>query len=100
MGRPTSLWKFICDGNTLLDAAATATALNFIGFNAATLEPHLRQFGLTPLLTGIIFVLTGAVYALTSPIMGRLCQTKVFALTIFVSITNAFSPLLAMTGDR
>lgn len=97
-GKSGSLWKFLCDGNTLLDAAATATSLNFIGFNAATLEPHLRQFKLTPLLTGILFVLTGAVYALTSPLMGKLCESGVrqsLLMTTILSLkTNAFSTIL------
>ena len=39
-----NLWKFVSDAGILLDALAIATSLNFIGFNAATLEPHLRQF--------------------------------------------------------
>ena len=81
MDRPhhgsSSLYRFLCDGNTLLDAAATATSLNFIGFNAATLEPHLRQFNLTPLVTGLVFVVTGSIYALTSSLMGKLCESRV-----------------------
>ena len=32
------------DFGVILDSLAIITALNFIGFNAATLEPHLRQF--------------------------------------------------------
>jgi MFS family permease len=36
--------KFISDFGIQLDALAIMTSLNFIGFNAATLEPHLRQF--------------------------------------------------------
>lgn len=72
-----SIWTFLADWSTILDALATATTLNFIGFNAATLEPQLRQFGLTPVLTGCIFILTGAVYAATSPIMGKICQSGV-----------------------
>ena len=84
------------NSNTLMDAAATATALNFIGFNVATLEPHLRPFGLSPLSTGLVFVLTGAVYALTSPIMGKLCESQVrfsaVRCAIFVStISRIFS---------
>lgn len=63
------------DWSTILDALATATTLNFVGFNAATLEPQLRQFGLSPVLTGCVFILTGAVYAATSPIMGRIIQS-------------------------
>jgi hypothetical protein len=76
------LWRFLSDGNTLLDAAATATSLNFIGFNAATLEPHLRQFNLIPIVTGCLFILTGAVYAITSPLMGKLCESGVGHITI------------------
>jgi len=40
-----NLFKFMSDTGILLDALAIVTSLNFIGFNAATLEPHLRQFG-------------------------------------------------------
>ena len=65
----------MADGSTILDALATATSLNFIGFNAATFEPHIRQFELTPIVTGFLFVLTGAIYAVTSPIMGRICES-------------------------
>lgn len=32
-----------------------------IGFISATLEPHLRQFDLTAILLGLIFVVNGAV---------------------------------------
>ncbi|KAI1305388.1 MFS-type transporter SLC18B1 [Halotydeus destructor] len=73
-GGSGNLTSFVKDFNIILDAMAIATSLNFIGFNAATLEPHLRQFELTPLTTGSIFVVTGAVYALTSPLFGKLCD--------------------------
>ena len=79
-----SLMAFLMDKSTILDALATATSLNFIGFNAATFEPHLRQFGLTPVVTGCLFILTGAVYALTSPIMGRLCEKGVSILFLMI----------------
>ncbi|CAG2172887.1 unnamed protein product [Oppiella nova] len=39
-----NFFSFIADAGVLLDALAIATSLNFIGFNAATLEPHLRRF--------------------------------------------------------
>lgn len=41
-----------------------------IGFISATLEPHLRQFDLSPILLGMVFVINGGVYALTAPIYG------------------------------
>jgi len=45
-----------------------------IGFLSATLEPHLRQFNLTPFQIGLLFVVNGAVYGLTTPIWGGLCD--------------------------
>lgn len=80
-----SFWRFLADGPTIVTALATATSLNFIGFNAATFEPHIRQFHLTPVTTGSLFVLTGAIYALTSPIMGRICESGFDARSLCLS---------------
>ncbi|XP_055384964.1 MFS-type transporter SLC18B1-like isoform X2 [Condylostylus longicornis] len=49
-----------------------------IGFLNATLEPHLRQFNLTPVLLGVVFVINGGIYALTAPIWGWMVD-KVFS---------------------
>lgn len=70
----SNIFAFLADFGILLDALAIASSLNFIGFNAATLEPHLRQFELTPVVVGSVFILTGTVYALTSPVFGKLCD--------------------------
>ena len=43
-----------------------------IGFISATLEPHLRQFNLSAIWLGVMFVINGGVYALTAPIVGYL----------------------------
>lgn len=37
--------QFMHDWGALFDSLAIITSLQFIGFNSATLEPHLRQFG-------------------------------------------------------
>ncbi|KAF2352408.1 Major facilitator superfamily [Trinorchestia longiramus] len=60
-----------------------------IGFVQATLEPHLRPLDLTPLQTGLVFVLNGASYALSAPIWGKLCDKGVPAniITLIGSIT-------------
>lgn len=59
-----------------------------IGFLQATLEPHLRQFDMKPVLLGIMFVINGGVYAATAPGFGWLCdriaQPKM--LTIFGAV--------------
>lgn len=60
----------------ILDSLCVVTSLTFIGYNAATLEYHLRQFNLSVMTVGSIFVITGTIYAVTTPIWGKL--TKLF----------------------
>lgn len=43
-----------------------------IGFMAATLEPHLRQFELSAVKLGIMFIINGGVYAVIAPFVGML----------------------------
>ncbi|EZA49851.1 hypothetical protein DMN91_006491 [Ooceraea biroi] len=45
-----------------------------IGFLQATLEPHLRQFSLSPVILGLMFVINGGTYAITAPAWGWLCD--------------------------
>lgn len=67
--------KILFSPGITLDALSVVTSLNFIGYNAATLEPHLRQFKLSVITVGWIFVITGAIYAITTPIWGKLCKS-------------------------
>ncbi|XP_054708869.1 MFS-type transporter SLC18B1-like [Uloborus diversus] len=69
-----NLWSFIADGGILSFTFSIISSLLFIGFNSATLEPHLRQFNLSPVLLGVIFVITGGIYAITTPIWGKICD--------------------------
>lgn len=48
-----------------------------IGFLQATLEPHLRQFSLSPVVLGLMFVINGGIYAATAPAWGWLCDKNV-----------------------
>ncbi|XP_053972738.1 MFS-type transporter SLC18B1-like [Hylaeus volcanicus] len=50
-----------------------ATSMS-IGFLQATLEPHLRQFALSPIILGLMFVINGGTYAITAPAWGWLCD--------------------------
>ncbi|XP_012275314.1 MFS-type transporter SLC18B1 [Orussus abietinus] len=54
-------------------ASIIATSMS-IGFLQATLEPHLRQFDLSPVVLGLMFVINGGIYALTAPVWGWLCD--------------------------
>ncbi|GIY24981.1 MFS-type transporter SLC18B1 [Caerostris darwini] len=71
---PRNFCSFLFDGGILSYTFSIITCLLFIGFNSATLEPHLRQFNLTPVVLGVIFVITGAIYAVTTPIWGKVCD--------------------------
>lgn len=57
-----------------LAALSIVAASISIGFVQATLEPHLRPLNLSPLQTGLMFVLNGATYAVSAPIWGKLCD--------------------------
>jgi hypothetical protein len=50
-----------------LGIAATSAS---IGFISATLEPHLRQFAMSAILLGVMFVINGGIYALSAPLVG------------------------------
>jgi hypothetical protein len=38
---------------------------------------RLFQFELTSLLTGVMFIISGTLYAVSAPLVGRLCDLKV-----------------------
>ncbi|XP_072382231.1 MFS-type transporter SLC18B1-like [Diabrotica undecimpunctata] len=58
----------------LLAAASVVVSSMSIGFLQATLEPHLREFNLSPIIVGLMFVINGGVYAITTPIFGYFCD--------------------------
>ncbi|KAK9888503.1 hypothetical protein WA026_000753 [Henosepilachna vigintioctopunctata] len=61
-------------GVLLASASIIVTSMS-IGFLQATLEPHLRPFYLSPVILGIMFVINGGTYALTSTVFGWLCDS-------------------------
>jgi MFS family permease len=76
--------KILLSPGIILDALCVVTSLNIIGYNAATLETHLRGFNLSVMTVGCIFIITGAIYAVTTPIWGRMCKsfdTRLMSLT-------------------
>ncbi|CRK90664.1 CLUMA_CG004365, isoform A [Clunio marinus] len=66
-----------------------------IGFISATLEPHLRQFDLSAVKLGVMFVINGGVYALISPFVGFIvdrCSSPKYASVLgSISIIIGFS---------
>ncbi|KFM69734.1 MFS-type transporter, partial [Stegodyphus mimosarum] len=70
-----SLKTLITNIDFCIDIVAVSTCFAIIGFNEATLEPHIRQFNLTPTIIGTIFLIAGIVDALSSPLVGY-CAEK------------------------
>ncbi|XP_064487793.1 MFS-type transporter SLC18B1-like [Ornithodoros turicata] len=60
-----------------LFGAAIFGAYVCVGFNQATLEPHLRQFGLSTSLLGLLFMTQGIMNCVAVPVWGLLCDRKV-----------------------
>ncbi|XP_025073119.1 MFS-type transporter SLC18B1-like [Pogonomyrmex barbatus] len=60
-------------GVMIASMSIIATSMS-IGFLQATLEPHLRQFNLSPVVLGLMFVINGGTYAVTAPAWGWLCD--------------------------
>lgn len=69
-----SLLKVLKIPGIMLAAASIIVTSMSIGFLSATLEPHLRQFKLSPMVLGLMFVINGGTYALTAPWWGWLCD--------------------------
>ncbi|KAL1430496.1 hypothetical protein MTO96_014940 [Rhipicephalus appendiculatus] len=69
--------KFWGNIGILLDAYCVFCTFVIIGYNAAVLEPHLRQFNLEPYMVGLVFVLNGTVYACTAWIWGKAADKTV-----------------------
>ncbi|KAG8170496.1 hypothetical protein JTE90_024897, partial [Oedothorax gibbosus] len=66
--------KLIANIDFLIDLICVSTCFATLGFNEATLEPHARQFNLTPTAIGGIFLISGVVDALFSPLWGYLAE--------------------------
>lgn len=66
-----------------------------IGFISATLEPHLRQFDMSAVAIGMMFIINGGIYALIAPFVGMIvdrCGTpKIASICGSLSIVIGFS---------
>ncbi|KAI4465882.1 major facilitator superfamily [Holotrichia oblita] len=91
----SSIFRVLKIPGVLLSAFSIIVTSMSIGFLQATLEPHLRQFGLSPIILGLMFVINGGTYAIIAPLWGwlcdRTCPPKVVTVmgTILVAIAFA-----------
>ncbi|XP_022256522.1 MFS-type transporter SLC18B1-like [Limulus polyphemus] len=72
--RVKNFWKLYASPEIILDGLTIVTSFIFVGYIQATLEPHLRQFNLTPVAVGGVIVSSGTVYAITAPVWGYMCD--------------------------
>ncbi|XP_029342889.1 MFS-type transporter SLC18B1 isoform X1 [Acyrthosiphon pisum] len=59
----------------LVNSIATVITATAMGYYSATLEPHIRGFGLSSVEVGFVFIITGGTYALIAPVIGYVCDT-------------------------
>lgn len=77
LDKPHSMLKILkIPGMVVCSFAICATSAS-IGFIGATLEPHLRQFDLSPILLGVVFVINGGIYAILAPVWGYLVDKHI-----------------------
>ncbi|XP_050419743.1 MFS-type transporter SLC18B1-like [Adelges cooleyi] len=58
-----------------INSVATVITATAMGYYSATLEPHIRPFGLSPIDVGFVFIISGGTYALVAPVIGYVCDT-------------------------
>ncbi|KAH1023700.1 hypothetical protein HUJ05_003307 [Dendroctonus ponderosae] len=73
-----SVFKILKIPGILLASASIIVTSTSISFLQATLEPHLRTFNLAPVVLGLMFVINGGVYAITTPLWGWACDNFVY----------------------
>ncbi|KAK9718520.1 Major Facilitator Superfamily [Popillia japonica] len=90
-----SIFRVLKIPGVLLSAFSIIVTSMSIGFLQATLEPHLRQFGLSPIILGLMFVINGGTYAIIAPLWGwlcdRTCPPKIVTVLGTVLVAAAFT---------
>lgn len=74
---PSDLRKFWSGPLIYMYAVAIFGSYVCVGFNQATLEPHLRRFNLSTTILGLVFMIPGICNGLMTPVWGWLCDKKV-----------------------
>ncbi|KAK9879739.1 hypothetical protein WA026_006799 [Henosepilachna vigintioctopunctata] len=91
--KSTSFFKLIKIKEVLVVGLVIVFTSSTWAFLDPTLEPHLRQFSLTPEKVGLIFLLFSALYALASPFWGWLADKidnhwSMMVIGLFLSTTG------------
>ncbi|XP_022241492.1 MFS-type transporter SLC18B1-like isoform X2 [Limulus polyphemus] len=65
------LLKIILNPSFIVAMINVLTGFLIVGFNEATLEPHIRQFNLTSSVVGLIFIVSGGIFAVGTLVWGH-----------------------------
>ena len=65
-----TLWTLLCSPSIALSILALVSAAVSLGFVMGVMEPHLKQFKLTPFLIGLMFLYPSLAYVIASPTLG------------------------------
>lgn len=74
-GPPVTM-KQLYDWRLLVNFLTVVSAFFTLGFNEGTLAVHLEQFKLSSGVTGLIFMISGGVYAACCLLLGRACKAS------------------------
>lgn len=92
--------KGMLDALKVPGIAVSAIGLLFsassIGFLWTTLEPHLRQFDLTPLEMGLMFIINTGVYSVAAPFFGLVCDK--FVNPIYIMLLGSILIMVGFTA--
>lgn len=75
--RLKNVFRFLKDWEVVVCIVSITSGGSILGFLTGVLEPHLRQFHLSPTQVGLVTITTGGVFALTTPFWGHMCDKKV-----------------------
>lgn len=78
-GTQSSRFQSSCllDIRIILNLLMVMSTFIIVGFNDATLALHLRQFALSPTMTGLSFIICGGFYSVSSVFWGIMCKRVV-----------------------
>ncbi|XP_076361383.1 MFS-type transporter SLC18B1-like [Tachypleus tridentatus] len=75
-----------------------STAFVILSFNDATLEPHIRQFGLAPSVVGLIFIVSGGMYSVGTLVWGYIYDKTLHSCFPFYTNNNICITSLLLIG--
>ncbi|KAG8200784.1 hypothetical protein JTE90_006366 [Oedothorax gibbosus] len=84
-----SFIKLLLHPTSFIFLLSAFTGQAYLGFSAATLEPHLRQFDISGFVVGLVFSITGILYAISAVAYGWILDKKIVSAE-FLTVGGCF----------